>query len=200
MPKGKRLLDVGAGYGGFASAIAAYGFEVTALEMNPELAEICAMRAARLNRRVSVVSSSLEVYEPDEPYHVITLWNVLEHVDDTKQALRCLRSILAHGGAIYLNVMNRYSLIDPHFHLPFINLLPDPLRVLVCRALRPSSGKEAYKMTFSNLHYFTPAQFTRLAAACDLTAHQLDSISVLHRLLKQSFLFRLTPSFVSYDT
>lgn len=197
LPTGIRLLDVGAGYGGFSSAIAAYGFEVTALEMNPALAEICMMRATRFNRQIEVIPTAVEDYKPTTNYNIITLWNVLEHVDNPAQTLHHLRSILMPGGAIYLNVMNRYSLIDPHFHLPLINFLPDPLRIWVCQAIRPSSGKEAYKMTFADLHYFTPRQFTCLAAECGLAAHQLDGFSTIRRIFKQSVLFRLTPSLES---
>lgn len=191
-PSGTRMLDVGAGYGGFALAASWYGFQVTALESNPLLAEIASLRAECFDAAINVVCREAEEFRPPDRFEIITLWNVLEHVRDPAGFLSAVKNWLSPGGTVYLNVMNRYSLIDPHVHLLGVNFLPPPLRELYVRMRRrEASFGTPYEMRLGRLHYFTPRQFESLCARQSLAPRRIRFYAGLREALRPSFVYAL---------
>jgi SAM-dependent methyltransferase len=102
-----RLIDVGAGTGGFVAAAHAAGFDVTAVEMDPR----CCLY---IEREIGVA-----VVQSDEPTRtlaklpsagVITLWHVLEHLGDPTATLRAAVEKLDFGGVLAVAVPNTCSL------------------------------------------------------------------------------------------
>jgi len=61
----------------------------------------------------------------------LVIWNhVIEHVGDRATqatAAREIRRVLRPGGVLYCAVPNRLTLIEPHYKLPFLSWLPQPL-------------------------------------------------------------------------
>jgi 2-polyprenyl-3-methyl-5-hydroxy-6-metoxy-1,4-benzoquinol methylase len=186
--RGSSLVDVGAGYGGFSVAASMYGFSVTALEPHPILANLIALRAKKFNQTVEVVTVPAESYTPRQRFDIVTLWNVLEHVRDPTAMLQIVRGWINRDGRIYLNFMNRYSAYDPHVHLWGVNFLPSALRQFVSDRLRPATGDEAYAMRLADLHYFTHASFTSLAAKCGLHVRPLEKPRSIRQRFRPSFI------------
>ncbi len=103
---GARLLDVGAGRGRFVAAARAAGYRAEGIE--PSLRGVAAAHeeyGVRLRREAlaeaRVAPGSLEV---------ITLWHVLEHLEDPAGALAAMAGWLAPGGVILVGVPNLASL------------------------------------------------------------------------------------------
>lgn len=100
LPSGGRILDAGSGTGGNLPMLRAFG-DVVGMELD-EGARVLAARKAG----VQVVAGRL----PDElPFHpvsfdLITLLDVLEHVDDDLGTLASLASLLKPGGHLLLTV------------------------------------------------------------------------------------------------
>jgi SAM-dependent methyltransferase len=96
---GGSLLDVGAGRGRFVATARAAGWDARGIEPSPREpaahVEPVALEAA------TVAPGSVEA---------ITLWHVLEHVEDPEAALRRLRGWLAPGGVLLVGVPNLASL------------------------------------------------------------------------------------------
>ena len=104
------LLEVGAGTGAFADAMAKKGWKVTALEPDANSREL-ALKNYGINLRPSVELENL----PENSFDVITLWHVLEHVHDLKNYIHTFKKLLKHNGRLIIAVPNHTS-YDAQFY------------------------------------------------------------------------------------
>jgi SAM-dependent methyltransferase len=100
-----RLLDAGAGRGRFVAAAQAAGYEATGIEPSERGADAAAGLGAAV-RRASIEEAEIEPASLD----VVTLWHVLEHLDDPGSALSHVREWLRSRGALVVGVPNLDSL------------------------------------------------------------------------------------------
>ena len=104
---GGRLIEIGSGAGGFASAARGAGFAVTAIEMDARCCE-------HLEADVGVVAIQsdrpAEVLADLAPAQVIALWHVLEHLENPGEVLAVAADRLAPGGVLALGLPNPESL------------------------------------------------------------------------------------------
>ena len=102
-----RLLDVGCGTGIFLAEIQRTGrWDLMAVEPSPDA-------AAYVQRELKIPVVPRRFSEADLPsggFDVITLWNVLEHLDHPIQDLRRAASLLRKGGWLVLSLPNVESL------------------------------------------------------------------------------------------
>ena len=96
-----RLLDVGCGQGFFMQECAQLGMQVRGIEPSPH-----AVSYARETLELDVREGVPESLETGERYHVITMWEVLEHVPQPLQTLRGLHGHLEEGGMLWVTVPN----------------------------------------------------------------------------------------------
>lgn len=66
-------------------------------------------------------------------FDVALLNHVLEHVTYSEALLDEVWRVLKPGGFAYLACPNRYSLVEPHYRLPFLSWFPRPLAHLYVR-------------------------------------------------------------------
>lgn len=103
---GGRALDVGCGNGAHLLLLKRLGWEVAGFDLAdhtvPEVREA----------GIRVHTGSLEAWASgkDGSFELITLWHVLEHVEEPRAVLRSIRRLLAPGGILMLEVPNRESL------------------------------------------------------------------------------------------
>jgi 2-polyprenyl-3-methyl-5-hydroxy-6-metoxy-1,4-benzoquinol methylase len=91
----KSVLDVGCGSGQFLLQARSGGAVVAGLELDP--AQVAACR----ERGIPVHSGSLfDLGAPPGPWQAITLWDVLDHLDEPVEALRILIRELEPGGIV----------------------------------------------------------------------------------------------------
>ncbi len=100
-----RLLDVGAGRGRFVTAAHAAGYDAAGIE--PSSRGVAA--AAGVGARVSQATVEDADVAPGS-IDVVTLWHVLEHLDDPAKALARLRTWLTPSGGLLVGVPNLDSL------------------------------------------------------------------------------------------
>ena len=114
-----RVLDFGCGYGGFLSMCSMYGFDAVGVDRSS---------AKRDNGSFARVFSEIEDVAEMAPFHALTLFEVLEHLDDPHNLMLRLRDLLANGGVLVLetpdcsgvsNIETRYdySKIHPLEHI-----------------------------------------------------------------------------------
>lgn len=167
-----RIMDVGAGQGRFVAAARAAGYDATGIEPSRRGIE----RARKLG--APVVQQTIEAAQvPAGSLDGVTLWHVLEHLDDPGAALRRIVTWLRPGGAVVLAVPNLAS------------------------AQARIGGERWYHLDVPRHRtHFTPAGLGRLARSSGL-----EPVSVHHRLLEhnpygmwQSIVNRLTchPSYL----
>lgn len=93
----RRILDVGCGDGLFFERLGRFG-RVEGLEPDASL-----LGDPRWRDRIRVGTLG-PGFRPDEPYDLILLLDVLEHIEDDGEALRSARSALRPGGRLLLTV------------------------------------------------------------------------------------------------
>ena len=138
LPPASRILDLGAGDGRLAAALAARGHSVTAVEPTRDIA------AAAGDPAVTAVRSRIEDLDlPAGAFDVAILWHVLEHLSDATGTLRLIRGWLGDGGRLIVAVPNiaswqaglggrRWFHLDPTRHV--VHFTPAGLEVLLERS------------------------------------------------------------------
>ena len=126
-----RVLDFGCGYGGFLAMCALYGFEAYGVDRSA---------AKRDNNRYSQVFAEIQEVVPHAPFHALTLFEVLEHLDDPHDLVRELAQLVAPGGVLVLET-------------------PD------CSGVRNIETHEDYRKIhpLEHINGFTPETLTRFA-------------------------------------
>lgn len=162
---GLRILDLGAGMGGFAVAAALAGAQVTACEYNPAYCQIIRLRAARYQLRLPIINAAGEALPlPDAAFDLAVAWDVLEHVQDPIAVLRELARVLRPGGHALITAINRRAWIDPHYHMRGINWLPRPVAELVIELRGRTKRGAAFRdmQRLSSMHYFHYHELVRI--------------------------------------
>lgn len=99
-----RLLDVGCGVGDFLCHVKKMGWDVTGIEPSNNAKLIAQERLGFLP-----LDPSDSTTLPDCSFDVITLWHVLEHVDDLKTQTNELNRLLKPGGRLVIALPNFQS-------------------------------------------------------------------------------------------
>jgi SAM-dependent methyltransferase len=176
-PAGCAVLDLGAGMGGFAVALAREGARVFALEYNEDYCKITRLRGRRYDLDLPIVRAAGEALPfPPETFDLVCCWDVLEHVQEPRQVLSEAGRVLRPGGVLLLTVMNRWAFHDPHYHLPALNWLPRPWAEALIRLLGRGKGQAAFadRQALSEMHYFTWGNFRRLAGELGFRVEDLE--------------------------
>lgn len=106
-PGGGRLLDFGCSIGQFLNISKDFGWVGEGIELNHDAAEF-----ARREYGLTVHEDKLEALGlEEESYDLITLWGVLEHLNDPNSMLQNVRGLLKKDGLLLLFVPNGHSLI-----------------------------------------------------------------------------------------
>lgn len=103
-----RVLDVGCGAGNISRPLARLGYAVTGLE--PHQPTLAIARQSIDGNRCQFFGESVETFQPQQPFDVIILSEVLEHLDTPVATLKKLHSWLVPGGWLLVSVPNGKSL------------------------------------------------------------------------------------------
>jgi SAM-dependent methyltransferase len=114
---GARILDLGAGVGRHALALAASGFDVTAFDAAPD--GLHAIDAAKTGVKTVLGRMDALPFEDAEFDHVLS-WNVIYHGDETVllKTISHIRRVLRPGGSVLLTMLSRRRLVIDREKLP----------------------------------------------------------------------------------
>jgi len=139
---GKRVLEVGCGFGALAGYLAWAGRpeRVVATDIRPDFVEAAASSARRIgvDDRLSVRVGDMRDLAAlrEDPFDLVIANNAFVYLptaSDMRQALAQFRQVLKPDGRILLYHANRWRLRDPFSQDPIVHLLPPPLAEAVCR-------------------------------------------------------------------
>ena len=148
--RGKRLLNVGCGTGGFNVLAEAAGAEVWGVDENPDAVAITRARMRRGERAVHGVAENLPF--PDASFDVVYCYAAIEHVEDARRSLHEMVRVMRPDARLYLHTNNRWSCFEGHYKVFWLPWLPAALARLYLAArgrptaylatLRPLSRRE----------------------------------------------------------
>ena len=144
------LLDVGCGRGKFLEFARKSGWETVGIEPGAEHTLY-----AKEKLKMNVINASLEETQfPSGQFDVITLWDVIEHIENPKEVLKKLRVWLKPGGLILLATPSHESLLNFLARTAYVlsgGLIKKPL---------------TYFFVPEHILYFTSASLRRLVKEC----------------------------------
>lgn len=159
-----RVADVGAGTGIIKNALEVelskpiVGFDID-YEFIIERDRMVAADATRLPVR-------------PESFDMVLLNHIYEHVADQAALFREACRILKPGGVAYVSAGNRLAIVEPHYRLPFLSWLPNPVADRYVRWTRRGSGYEDIRfLTYRPLRKMIEAAGLRLR---DVTERAID--------------------------
>jgi SAM-dependent methyltransferase len=138
--EGARILDVGCGVGMYTAQFARLSPHVYGAEFDPAAATAAAANVAAVAAAVPgiVVAPAEALPFADASFDVVFSHEVIEHVQDDRQAAAEMARVTAPGGRIVMFAPNRLYPFETHGHYwrgryhfgntPLINWLPNPLR------------------------------------------------------------------------
>jgi len=147
------LLEVGPGSGEFLAGSRAAGFEVTAVEPSPGLAQ-------KIEADFDVPAMRGFVEDLDLPtgaFDVICMFHVFEHVEDPRRMLASLRSLIKDDGVLFIEVPNFAS------------------------AISARRGADWGAVSLRDLHVvqYTPATLATLVAAAGFEILEVETVGIL---------------------
>mgnify|MGYP001583979719 CR=1 FL=1 len=184
--KEKKILDLGCGRGEFLTAMKSKGYDIIGVEPDPYKDEAIERNKKDNGVEVEVLKVPGEAMPfQSETFDFIYCNDVLEHCKNPHQLLREIYRVLKPEGQMYLTVINRFGLRDPHFHLNFLNWIPRWLgeRYIILRGKSkipiPGRIKESrYKL--SDMHYFTFSGFKKIAQEFGFEVKDLKEYKIRH--------------------
>lgn len=133
------LLNVGASTGIMDNYLADHFKSVTGIDID-DTAIAHANRTYRKDNLRFQVADALELPFADGRFDVVVCSQVYEHVPDAGRMFDEIFRVLAPGGVCYLTANNRLMLMEPHYRLPLLSVMP---RWCAHRYLR-LTGKGSY--------------------------------------------------------
>jgi SAM-dependent methyltransferase len=182
---GRRMLDVGCGYGGTLVCFAEQGCKVVGIEIDAERARVGRKRLADLgiqaDYRVDDICSA-GVKERIGTFDIIVVQDVLEHVMDPGKTISALSALLRRGGVIYVVVGNKYSpdqlMADHHYAQAGMTILARPQAIEYFR-VATGSPADHYGVGY----WRTEAYYRRMFSRSGVQLDHIGSFGTIHHVL-----------------
>ncbi|MGI8574699.1 MAG: class I SAM-dependent methyltransferase [Egibacteraceae bacterium] len=142
---GKPVLDIGSGLGSFVLLANGFGLPAIGIEPGVQEYELALERQAALpqfaERELFRTGVGEALPYEDESVSGVLLHDVLEHVGDWRAVLREAHRVVAPEGVLYVKGPN-YSvrLIEPHYRVPWLPMMPKNIARPYLRALGRDIG------------------------------------------------------------
>ena len=95
------------------------------------------------------VGDAMNLSFPAEAFDVVVCSQVYEHIPDASRMMAEIRRVLRTGGVCYFAATNRFCIMEQHYFLPFLSVIPVPLAHIYLRLM--NKGKYYYER---HLGYF----------------------------------------------
>ncbi|MFN2623456.1 MAG: methyltransferase domain-containing protein [Chthoniobacterales bacterium] len=114
LPAGARILDAACGSGWLSEYLARLGYDVTGIDISPQLIGICEERVGALppidrekKIRCRFRVHDIELSALDERFDAVICYDAIHHLEDAGAALRHLATMLSPGGVLFILEGNR---------------------------------------------------------------------------------------------
>ena len=148
-----KILDIGSGYGSFVlralqNNIDAVGIELSDFEVNFARDRLRKLMPKEDPFKIYINGDACNLPFPAGTFSIVTLWNVLEHIEDKNMLIKEVKRVLKPNGHVYLICPNYASFRkEAHYHVQWYPFLP---RKLVLTYLRKNKKNPVF---FENYIY-----------------------------------------------
>ena len=103
LPPGAKILEFGPGWGNTTLALAQMGYDVTAIDIEPNYVALIRSRAAKLGVSVNVQHGDFfSAGNLNSTFDAVLFYESFHHCDDHLRLLEVLKGLLPHGGKLVL--------------------------------------------------------------------------------------------------
>ena len=162
-----RVLNLGCSMGIIDEFLAPHVARTLGIDIDePAIVEAIARRVAP-NTEFRV-GDAMRLDVPDASFDVVICSQVYEHVPDPARMMAEIHRVLAPGGICYFAATNRFCIMEQHYHLPFLSVIPVPLAHLYLRM----AGRGRYY----HERHFGLGKLRRLVAGFDVDDYTMRII------------------------
>jgi 2-polyprenyl-3-methyl-5-hydroxy-6-metoxy-1,4-benzoquinol methylase len=129
------LLDIGCSAGLMTRLYAEEFRSVTGIDIDaPAVAH--ASRNFSSERVRFSLRDAMQTGLDDETFDAVTCTHIYEHVPDYHRLMAEIYRVLKKGGVCYFAAQNRLCLMEPHYALPLLSVVPKPIAHVYIRLFR----------------------------------------------------------------
>lgn len=161
-----RVLDVGCSAGLMTQEISRYVAFSTGIDPDPLAMRHAQSQLAEPGKLAFACCAGEALPFADETFDVVLCNHVYEHAADPSAMLREIARVLRRDGVCYFAGGHTWQLIEPHYGLPLLSLLP---RAIASWMLRASGRGDRYEIRFLP-PWRLPTLFAPFTRATSVTA------------------------------
>lgn len=144
------LLDVGSSTGIIDNYLADHFLKVIGIDIDEEALHFAQEKFQKSNLEFKL-DDLMELSFSDDTFDVVVCTQIYEHVPDSQTMVKEIFRILKPGGICYFAAGNRVRLMEPHYRLPFLSLLPRSLAHIYMKISRKGNYYHEKHLTLSGL-------------------------------------------------
>jgi len=126
------ILDIGASTGFIDNYLADHVGNVFGVDIDTPAIEFAQQNFKKSNLKFET-ADIMTLDLPKNSFDIIICNHVYEHVPDDRALMSRIFELLTDSGACYFTAGNRLSVMEPHYRLPFLSIIPRPLAHLYMR-------------------------------------------------------------------
>jgi len=161
------LLDVGCSSGIMAQVFDKKFNKVVGVDIDSNAVRFAAENFQSESLKFSI-QDSMNIAFPDSTFDVVVCAHIYEHVPDARRLLSEIHRVLKSGGVCYFEAGSRLNIMEPHYRLPFLSIIPKPLAHLYLRI----AGRGDYYYE----KHLTLGQMKKLVSQFDLKDYTLEVV------------------------
>ena len=169
----RKILDVGHGNGAISNHYHTRGLDVTGIEVVPAFVEKATQRYPGVK---FILYDGKNFPFEESTFDSIILNDVLEHIsyEDIESVLSEVKRVLTPDGVVYISVMNRWQLIEPHTLVPLLTWLPRIAWNSVCKKLKGRG--------YINYWPYTRRRLNKLLSRNKFAYSDMTYVYVIHKM------------------
>jgi len=130
------VLDVGCSTGIMTHHLAEHFKATVGVDIDSEALQYASTQSwENLGTASFLASDAMCIPFRDNSFDAVVCAHVYEHVPNAKRMMNEIYRVLKPGGICFFSAGNRLSLMEPHYRLPFLSIVPKPVADWFLRGL-----------------------------------------------------------------
>ncbi|MEI6414039.1 MAG: class I SAM-dependent methyltransferase [Pseudomonadota bacterium] len=118
------LLDIGCSTGFMTALYAEHFRDVTGIDIDAPAVSHAAQHNTNVPNLHWLIQDSQCLGFRDAGFDVVICTHIYEHVPDAHRLMAEIHRVLKPGGVCFFSAGNRFSLMEPHYRLPLLSVIP----------------------------------------------------------------------------